>query len=220
MAIGNEPNAVQSSEIFRFYDQGSERLIVWFGGINEPFVSANLAEATSCDTLALVDHRRDWYTLGILPEHSSPEHGINFLRRYIHDRSYKRVIFGGQSSGGYGALYYAYHCNIELCIAFSPQTANEVNGQCKRVPNVELVNLGDLYRQGSTTRLVLNASRSEKDHEAEFFWDDWRSIRRLEDYEGSTIVRHPYDNHALTVMLRRDNSLYSYISGLILAYCS
>jgi hypothetical protein len=202
----------------RFYKNGSDTLVIWFGGINEPFLSGALANEGGYDLLALMDQRFDWYTNGVLPTHTLWEQGVAFLSKAIAEGGYRKTVFCGQSSGGYGALFYAFHCRAALCIAFSPQTGNFFNGQCHMVPHVPLHDLRALYGQGSDTVIVLNASRDESGHEDSFFWDDWRHIRRLENYPNATIINHPYDNHSVSVRLRQDNLLYKLVTGLIAVY--
>ncbi|MGE6781501.1 hypothetical protein ACQKGL_03145 [Ensifer adhaerens] len=201
----------------RYYFNGCDRLVVWFGGINEPFFSEKFAEASGCDCVFVRDTRFDWYTAGVLPSHTSAIEGRDFLKEIIA-RGYRKVIFCGQSSGGYGALFYGWHCPANLVIAFAPQTRNVRNGQNMMVPQVPISDVGDLYLSGSHTRIILNLSRNENSHEDEFFWDDWRQIRKLSEYHAATVVSHPYDNHSVSVKLREDGLLYRYVSALIDVY--
>lgn len=203
----------------RFYEASSELLIVWFGGINEPFMSSKLAEVTGHNVLSLRDSNFTWYTHGVLPTHGSIVEGRDFLNQLRDRRGFKRLVFCGQSSGGYGALLYAYHCHADVCIAFAPQTRNVFDGQCRMLPTVQLADLCNMYLTGSNVRMLLNLSRNEEEHENEFFWDDWRHIRKLSTYAKATIISHPYSNHAVSAKLREDGLLYRYVSAMISAYC-
>ncbi len=208
---------MMSDEEARYYLNGNDRLLVWFGGINEPFFSERFPEISGCDCVFVRDTRYDWYTAGVLPSHTSPIEGRDFLNEVIA-RGYRKVIFCGQSSGGYGALFYGWHCPAHLIVAFAPQTQNMRNGQNIMAPQIPLTDVGDLYLSGSNAKIILNLSRTESAHENEFFWDDWRQIRKLSQYRGATVVSHPYDNHSVSVKLREDGLLYRYVAALINVY--
>lgn len=208
---------IMDNDEARFHFKGNDRLIVWFGGINEPFFSEKFSDIAGCDCVYVRDTRSDWYVNGVLPSQNSPIEGRDFLKD-IMARDYRKVIFCGQSSGGYAALFYGWHCPADLVIAFAPQTRNMRNGQNVMTPRVPLVDVGDLYLSGSNTRIILNVSRNESAHEDDFFWDDWRQIRKISEFKGATVVSHPYDNHSVSVKLREDGLLYRYVTGMVNAY--
>lgn len=202
---------------YAFYPRGSETLIVWFGGINEPYISENLALETNVDVLAVRDVKFSWYMNGILDEQESVEAGMEWLSSVISP--YRHVAFCGQSSGGYGAMLYGALCKADLCIAFSPQTRNMADGQNHIVPRQKLVDLRTVYEHDAPKpRLILNLARSEKDHEDSFFWDDWRQVEYFRNLSFCTLLVHPFDNHSVSVCLRNEGRLYRLISGLLWAY--
>lgn len=203
---------------FKIHERSSKTLIVWFGGINEPYISSRLADATGCSVLAIRDHAFSWYTKGILPGHSSVSDGADWLNQFILENEFGITVFCGQSSGGYGALLYAYHCKADCCITFSPQTRNLFTGQCTMVPSVKLLDLWELYKSYVGTRLIFNIGRSESSHENEFFWDDWRQVDKFRNHDSATFITHPIDNHSVSIVLREMGMLYDFINNIIRIY--
>lgn len=203
----------------RGYKMGSDVLFVWFGGINEPFFSENFARECGFDCLYFVDKKYNWYTEGVDEEGVDHDTLISLLTDVCGGYSY--VCFAGQSSGGYAALYYATKCRADLVIAFAPQTKNSFDGQCGMTPKVKLVDIFELYSSMSERErphLVINISRSEKDHCNEFQWRDREQIAELSGLNRVTVVTHPYDNHAVSVLMRHDNILYRYLIATVGVY--
>lgn len=198
------------------YKQQSDTLVVWFGGINEPFISDKLAKIGKFDLIGVLDSNYSWYTRGILNGHTSIEEGEKWLNGFTC--KYRRVIFCGQSSGGYGALLYAQTCGAHACICFSPQTRNMFSGQNGMVPNIPLQDLRQIYKKDSSVSLIFNLSRSEKDHEDSFFWDDWRHVEYFRDKNYSTFIVHPFDNHSVSTILREKNKLWNLVVGIVTIY--
>lgn len=209
---------IESNVEFRYYSMNSDHLIVWFGGINEPFFSGKLSNESGFDQISFIDAAKNWYTNGILSTHESVADGVSYLLNIIMQHKYAKVIFCGQSSGGYAALLYGFHLKVDLCILFSPQTRNFFNGQCMMVPSIKLVDVGDLYANNPGPNLVFNVGRSEGDHENEFYWDDWRQLSKFLSFDCATFIRHPYDNHSISVLIKNNGNLYRFVSGLIKAF--
>lgn len=206
------------SDEIRFHAHGSDKLVIWFGGINEPHFNPDVAILSGCDMLTVRDAQASWYTRGITSKHFSAEQALYELTQVILDRGYRKLCLCGQSSGGYGALLYAHLLNADLCIAFSPQTRNFYSGQCQMMPHVKLQDIGELYRTNTKTKLIINMSRSERDHEDKFSWDDWRQVEKLREHPNATFLTHPYDNHAVSVKLREAGLLYKLTASLISTY--
>ncbi|MFE1598164.1 hypothetical protein ACE101_04825 [Methylobacterium sp. ID0610] len=203
---------------FKYYQNTSDTLIVWFGGINEPYISSKLADETGFNVLAVRDHKFSWYTKGIIPGHASIEDGRSWLSSFIEDKKIIKTAFCGQSSGGYGALLYSFHCHANCCVTFSPQTRNLFTGQCTMVPGVKIVDVGELYKNTKHTKLIFNIGRSESSHEHEFFWDDWRQVEKFKMHDSATFITHPIDNHSISIVLRNDGILYKFVHNLLRIY--
>lgn len=205
----------QELDIVR-YSGDSRSVVVWFGGINEPFMSRNFAHSSERDFIMLRDSKSDWYTSGVSRDHNSVDEGIAFLNAMLSN--YDKKIFCGQSSGGYAALLYSWHCNADLCLPFAPQTANMFGGQCAMVPHVRLDDVARLHVDEPRPRIVASVSRDEAEHERDFFWDDWRHVQKLMQSPRVVIVNHPYHAHAVTVRMHGEGRLYRFIEGMISIY--
>lgn len=101
-------NDLLSSNELIFHNHGSKRLMVWFGGINEPHFNPEVARLANCDLLTVRDTTNSWYTNGLTSKHLNIEQAIFELNQFILGREYQKLVFCGQSSGGYGALLYAH----------------------------------------------------------------------------------------------------------------
>lgn len=85
-------------------------------------------------------------------------------------------------------------------------------------PHVRLQDIGELYLTNTKTRVILNMSRSERDHEDQFSWDDWRQIEKLRENANVTVITHPYHNHSVSVKLREAGLLYKLTASLATTY--
>lgn len=211
-------NALLESDDVIFHDHQADRLIIWFGGINEPHFNPEIARLANCDILTFRDTTNSWYTTGFTTRHINIDQAIIELKQFIAERKYKKICLCGQSSGGYGALLYSHMLNADLCIAFSPQTRNMFNGQCQMTPHIRIKDVGELFTNSSETRILLNMSRSESDHQDQFAWNDWLQIDKLKASPNVTVITHPYNNHSVSVKLREDGVLYKLTASLINTY--
>jgi len=211
---------LENEHVARYHGNDSDTLVVWFGGINEPFFSEKFASHSQFDCLYFRDSACDWYVGGLHLCGYTKADFILLLKEFCASR-YKFVCFCGQSSGGYAALYYGLVCHADLCIVFSPQTKNTFNGQCAMTPHVRLEDIAALYQNETVRPLVLlNIARSERDHIVEFEWRDHDQVADLRLLDGVTTIIHPYDNHAVSVKMREAKLLYTYVSGMVTVYRS
>jgi len=202
----------------RFYQRNTRTLVIWFGGINEPYFSEKLSSVCNVDLIAVLDTKCSWYTEGFHEVHESYEDGLATLRCLIEENGFEKIILCGQSSGGYAALRFAIDLKPELVFVFSPQTRNSFDGQCRMCPHVNLLDLGDIYQDNLNTRLVFNMSRTERDHQMSFRWDDWWHVEKFISHPKATFITHPFDNHSVSVKIREEMDLYKYVNGMLLAF--
>jgi len=106
---------------------GSPVLVVAFGGINHgigvgapPFEFLRSLSAQGCDTVFLRDASQAWYQLGIDGVAADVLGLAHWLRQ--RRRGYKRTVAVGNSMGGYAALLLGSLAELDITIAFSPQT--------------------------------------------------------------------------------------------------
>ena len=217
LSMKKNDGLLKSGEVI-FHNHESDKLIIWFGGINEPHFNPEIARLANCDMLTVRDMMNSWYTTGLASHHANIDEAILELKQFITEREYKKICLCGQSSGGYGALFYSHLLNADLCIAFSPQTRNVFNGQCQMTPHIRIKDVGDLFDASSPTKILLNMARSESDHEEQFAWNDWLQIKKIRTSPNVTIITHPYNNHSVSVKLREAGLLYRFTASLINAY--
>lgn len=207
-----------ASDELMFHNHGTKRLMIWFGGINEPHFNPEVARLANCDFLTFRDITASWYTRGLTSHHENIDVAVSELKKFIEMRGYEKLCFCGQSSGGYGALLYSHLLKADLCIAFSPQTRNMFSGQCQMTPHVRLQDVGELYLTNTETKIILNMSQSEREHDNEFSWNDWMQIDKLRINQNVTVITHPYHNHSVSVKLREVGLLYKLTASLVNAY--
>ncbi len=108
-------------------DNNSNVLLVSFGGIKQGIGMAvyefyNSLKNISCDKVFIKDINQSWYHKGINKEVKNIQLTSELLKSIILKKAYERVVFIGNSMGGYGAILFGVILNIDCVIAFSPQT--------------------------------------------------------------------------------------------------
>ena len=201
----------------KFYDKNSSSIIIWFGGLGEPFLSEKLSHFTGMDCLSLLDINSNWYETGISEEFNSRKKMIKYFSSLKKYKNYEKLIFCGQSSGGYNALYFFYYLKGDLSIVFAPQTGNQFSGDGHMSPQVKLKNISNLFRKNENN-IIINISRSEKNNEKIYMWNDWWQIKNLKNCPNVTIITHPFDFHATSLFLREKEIFYKFIKGIIGIY--
>lgn len=106
---------------------GAPVLIVAFGGINHgigvgipPFEFLRSLSAQGCDTIFVRDPQQAWYQLGIDGVGADVPEIVDWLRQRC--RGYARSVAVGNSMGGYAALLFGRLAELDVTIAFNPQT--------------------------------------------------------------------------------------------------
>jgi len=125
--VAKKPNEENNSVIEIIKD--AQILVVSFSGNglnnigNLPtFEFKNFLTSTfpSISLLFLKDNNVAWYNKGIENISSDVESTLIFLRKKIS--AFEKVIFIGSSSGGYAAILFGSLLNVNMVIAFRPQT--------------------------------------------------------------------------------------------------
>tara|TARA_R110002049_G_scaffold287700_2_gene469868 strand:- start:7 stop:684 length:678 start_codon:yes stop_codon:yes gene_type:complete len=106
---------------------GSKTLLVIFGGVKQGvgmplFEFKNVLKEVTCDKIFLRDFKQAWYHRGLNEEIDNIESLKIYLDKLITTKEYKKVVFLGNSMGGYAAILFGNMLPVDHIIAFSPQT--------------------------------------------------------------------------------------------------
>ncbi|MEQ8925264.1 MAG: alpha/beta hydrolase [Fulvivirga sp.] len=106
---------------------GSSKLLVSFGGIRQGlgipvFEFFNSLSTVDCDKLFIRDFNQAWYHQGVDSRYSSIDALKDYLAQLIKENEYARVCFIGNSMGGYAAILLGAMLNVNVVLAFAPQT--------------------------------------------------------------------------------------------------
>jgi hypothetical protein len=101
--------------------------VVVFGGINSgvglpPFEFERTLGQLGASCLFVRDPRQAWYNQGLPGVGSSGYHVEQWLIQMMRQRASGRVVFVGNSAGGFAALRFAPACRPDSVLVFSPQT--------------------------------------------------------------------------------------------------
>lgn len=203
------------SSAARYTDRGGDHCLIWFGGLHEPFLSTDFLPL-EWNILNLLDAEFDWYTKGVTGLAPSFEDAVRRIQEIVGDQ---KVACGGQSSGGYAALRFAHALSGDLCFAFAPQTRNFIQEGGEQLPAVTLPSVEELYlAEPPSFPVVLHLSRTEDESRGGVFWNDWKQIAEFVDLNCVTVVRHPYDVHAVSMRLAREGRFYKTIAATLQVY--
>ena len=116
-------------------DNNSNVLLVSFGGLRQGigmpvYEFYNSLRSINCDKVFIKDINQCWYHKGINKEVKNIQMTSELLKSIIFRKAYERVVFIGNSMGGYGAILFGVILNIDCVVAFSPQT---FIGKTKRI---------------------------------------------------------------------------------------
>lgn len=105
----------------------SNYLLVSFGGIEHGigvpiFEFYNGLKGIECDKVFFRDLNQMWYQKGVDAEIDSISKITNKLKSIIESKKYKRVLFLGNSMGGYAAILFGLILKVDAVLAFAPQT--------------------------------------------------------------------------------------------------
>ena len=126
--------------------KSNETLIVSFGGYAhaiggiQPFEFLNFLKVFDTDKLYLKDSFSSSYHKGVKGISTDVDTTVEYLRNYI--KRYSKVLFIGNSGGGYAAVLFGSLLNVEYVLAFVPTTILIKNDKDPRYKNLKpLINL-------------------------------------------------------------------------------
>ena len=128
-----------------FIKNNSDKLIISFGGCALqfgdilPFEFFNFLNKhfPSYDKYFFIDKSLKWYHHGIDGISSNIEQTIIYIKNII--KKYKEVIFIGTSDGGYASILFGSLLDVDIVLAFVPQTViegDDLNPLYKNLNNV------------------------------------------------------------------------------------
>jgi pimeloyl-ACP methyl ester carboxylesterase len=199
---------------------GSDLLLISFGGIANAlpipvFEFMRSLDQYGVNKVFIRDFRQCWYTNGIEGISNSPSETIKYLRSLIDKFGKKKVVFMGNSAGGYAAMLYGRILNVSEVHAFSPQTFidswHRILYWDRRWPK-EISNLNEDYQDFFDLKQVFKKydDCSTVHH---VYWD---KRHRLDNFhakrmKGKFIEYHSYNTggHAVIKQLRNSGELES-----------
>jgi hypothetical protein len=97
-------------------------LIISFAGLGDQFQFRNILSDFEVNTIYLRDLKHNWYLNGVPQGGETVEEIVSFLKGYIEEWKFPKVVTIGASAGGYGALLFGALLNVNSVMALSPQT--------------------------------------------------------------------------------------------------
>lgn len=107
--------------------ENRENLLVTFGGVKQGigipvFEFMRSAELLNCDKIFFRDFKQAWYKFGVDKNLCSTQEIKSYLLSRIEKGNYKKIVFLGNSMGGFAAIFFGVQIKVDQIIAFSPQT--------------------------------------------------------------------------------------------------
>ena len=186
----------------------NKNIIVCFGGMGLQFgqippfefltyLSSNYTN--TCDLYFFIDRNQCWYHKGIHNITNNIDETVNYLKNII--KNYNKIIFMGNSLGGYAAILFGSLCNVSFVISFIPQTI------LKNPIDLKYKNLNKVIN--NTTEYLLYGNISIKDR------NDLHHIRHcnnLKYYKNVIIITN---NNGNVKQLRDNGHIKQIIDNLI-----
>jgi len=211
-------------------DNDSKKLLVTFGGIRQGmgmpvYEFYNSLKDLDCDKIFIKDVYQAWYHKGVNEEINSILKLKVLLEEVVKKKPYDKIVFIGNSMGGYGAILFGILLNVDCVVAFSPQTfINKLNrlwfkdGRWdKEISNVyfnnsfqkKFYNLKNFLRNNTySTQIDIFYSANDK-------LDSLHS-ERLKSLKKVTLYSYQKGDHNLIKELRADDELFRIIRERIL----
>ena len=149
-----------------------------------------------------------WYQRGI-SEKGNISKTCAILRKEIMDANVERVIFFGNSSGGYAALLFGKLLMVDEVHAFVPQTASGSHVPAYEYKEPEYFDLPSVFSNTPNTKTKFHLYYSDDCP------DDVNKANRL---QGDNIIHHLYNKkggHTMVTTLRNERILHAIIREAI-----
>lgn len=163
--------------------------------------------------LHVLDPAYSWFNQDPSCKWKGGEYYENEIKKRIYDTSVERVIFLGDSMGGAGALRFCHLANYTL--SFTPQIDLVGYAAVKR-SDFKLSTKKEFKERIALNVKNTNSNNYVEIHYGEHCTEDVRQIKILRDdvnYSPNVkIVTHDFDDHTLSIHLKKKNELEPLIS--------
>lgn len=218
-----------STDNIEIHKNGSKKLLVSFGGIKSGigmpiYEFYKSLEDLKCDKIFIKDVNQAWYHKGVNSEIDDVYKLRSFLKSYISINSYSRIVFVGNSMGGYAAILFGSMLNVNHVLAFSPQTfidkLNRFRFQDKRWSN----ELSYVYPKNSHQKKYYNLSSFLKKNKFATIFDihyseicklDSIHAQRLKNINNINLYSYNIGDHNLIKIIRDEGNLFGIIYNAI-----
>ena len=165
------------SESIDYVDNNSSTLLVIFGGIHQgigvpQYEFQKSLKIVLSDKLFIKDNKQCWYQKGV-KGYESIACLESFLRSFIEEKKYKKIVFIGNSMGGYISILLGVKLNIDAVIAFSPQS---FIGVLKKIWNSDFRWLKQSIKANLSPKAILDLKNELK---------SYKSVTKIQIYYGN-----------------------------------
>ena len=183
---------------------------------NEFFEAAGLENASR---MILYDETRLKMFAGMPPELKTFQCVLDYLKNFIQEHQFKKVIITGASAGAHTAMVLGHLLKVDHVVAFSAYPYNsekmmaEMQDPSWKTWRRTLQPLNDLE---DDVRCYLDVADLIKDWNGKTEYEahvsrhhiwDYRRAQYLEGLPHVRVITHAYDRHALSGMLKRRGEL-------------
>lgn len=202
------------------FQEGSESLLVAFGGIGGamgllPFEFFSVTKDILSSKLFVRDLFQSWYHQGLKGVADGMWATRGLLETMIQQSGAKRVVFIGNSMGGYAAILFGALLGIDEVHAFSPQTFIDVANRSVHHDQRWEEHISIAQRVGNSRyfdlRKALLASQQCQTHfhihSCTASETDWAHAQHLSDVGPFSIHGYSKGGHDLVRQLRDDGQL-------------
>lgn len=210
-------------------ENGSEILLVSFGGIRAGmgmpvYEFYNSLKSLNCDKIFVKDIKQSWYHKGINQDVDNIYKVKDILNDFINGKSYKRVVFIGNSMGGYAAILFGLILNVNHVLAFSPQIFIDRLNRFRFNDSRWNKELSNVYINNSNQKKFYNLKSVLKKSQSLTHIDIYYSVNsrldsihstRLEGFKNVSLFPFKIGDHNLIRKIRDDGKLLSIINNAI-----
>ena len=208
---------------YYYEDNNSDKLLIIFSGMggnnqSPTFIFYNFLKSYNCDKLFLRDLSYTWYLNNSNFDNKVKNNFnnlLNFIDGFKRDR-HKKVYTIGCSAGGYAAILYGHHLNVNKCIAFAPQTCltpekkTEMN-DTRWIKNCEIVEKNVESKLLSLSNIIPFNMYTNL-----YFSDDLDELHCQEIRHNKTnLIKIGEKNHLTALIMKKNGMLKIVIDNLI-----